>query len=133
MLMPGLSWLSVMHSSPLTPFDHPTLFTHLRGRGQPVEKGLAEPRGHLLPCLRVPWNSRRLASGRRRAAACDGLFWRLVPKARSRFTFWPAAVIRASVFTFSSRLSLNLPAPCHPLASAKSGSTHTARLRRALR
>src|SRR5687768_11050137 len=33
MLICGLSWLSVMHSSPLTPFDHPTLFTHLRGRG----------------------------------------------------------------------------------------------------
>jgi hypothetical protein len=41
--------------------------------------------------------------------------------------------MRASVFTFSSRLSLNRLKPCHSLASPKSGSTYTARLRRALR
>ena len=57
----------------------------------------------------------------------------LLPKARSRFTFCPEAIIRASVFTFSSRLSLNLLKPCHSLASPNSGSTHTARLLRALR
>ncbi len=48
-------------------------------------------------------------------------------------TFCPEAIIRASEFTFSNRLSLNLLKPCQSLASPKSGSTHTARLRRALR
>jgi hypothetical protein len=45
----------------------------------------------------------------------------------------PAAISRASAFTFSSRLSLNFLIPCHSLASPKSGSTHTARFLRALR
>jgi hypothetical protein len=57
----------------------------------------------------------------------------LVPKASSRLTFCPEAIMRASAFTFSNRLSLNLLRPCHSLASPKSGSTHTARFLRALR
>ena len=45
--------------------------------------------------------------------------------------FWPAAIIRASAFTFSSRLSLNLLSPCQSFASPNNGSTHTRLLRKA--
>jgi hypothetical protein len=47
------------------------------------------------------------------------------------FIFFPAATMSVSMFTFFSLLSLNLSIPCHSLASMKSGSTHTARLRSA--
>jgi hypothetical protein len=42
--------------------------------------------------------------------------------------FCPAAMSKASAFTFSNVLSRNLLDPCQSLASPKSGSTHTARL-----
>jgi hypothetical protein len=45
--------------------------------------------------------------------------------------FCPAAVTSASTFTRQSLLSRNLLIPCHSLASANIGSTHTLRLRRA--
>jgi hypothetical protein len=45
-------------------------------------------------------------SGGRRATTIATFFGRLGPKATSRLTFWPAAIMRASAFTFSSRLSL---------------------------
>ena len=45
--------------------------------------------------------------------------------------FCPAAITMASMFTRQSLLSLNLLMPCHSLASPKSGSTHTLRLRKA--
>lgn len=45
--------------------------------------------------------------------------------------FCPAAITMASAFTRQSVLSLNLLMPCHSLASPKSGSTHTLRLRNA--
>lgn len=48
-------------------------------------------------------------------------------------TFCPEATIRASVFTFSSSLGLKRLKPCHSFASPNKGSTHTARLRKALR
>lgn len=72
-------------------------------------------------------------SGGRSAAAVASFFGPLGPKLTSRLTFCPEAIMRASAFTFSSPLSLNRLDPCHSLASPKSGSTHTARLRSALR
>lgn len=109
------------------------IFTEARRRGQRVEKGLAGPHRRLSRCPQTSWNLQRPASGRRRAATCAGLLGLLVAKARSRLTFCPQASIKASEFTFSNRLSLNLLKPCHSFASPKSGSTHTARLLRALR
>src|SRR5215210_7186234 len=105
----------------------------LRRIYQPVEKRLAGLQRHLPRCLWTRWNLRWLASDRRRAAACASLLGPLAPKARSRLTFCPEAIIRASEFTFSSHLSLNLLEWCHSLTSANSGSTHTARFLRALR
>ena len=43
--------------------------------------------------------------------------------------FCPAAITSASTFTRQSLLSLKRLIPCHSLASPKSGSTHTCRLR----
>jgi hypothetical protein len=45
--------------------------------------------------------------------------------------FCPAAITSASMFTPLSVLSLKRLIPCHSLASPKSGSTHTLRLRNA--
>ncbi|CAA9458693.1 MAG: hypothetical protein AVDCRST_MAG58-1997 [uncultured Rubrobacteraceae bacterium] len=67
-------------------------------------------------------------SGERRAATIAGFLGPLLPKAKSRLTFCPEAIMSASEFTFSSPLSLNLLDTCHSLASPNSGSTHTARL-----
>src|SRR5215203_5198648 len=100
---------------------------------QRVEKGLAGRQVHPLRCSRTPWKPEQPAPGRRRAAACAALLGPFAPKATSRFTFCPEAIIRASALTFSSPLSLNLRKPCHSLASANSGSTHTARFLSALR
>jgi hypothetical protein len=47
--------------------------------------------------------------------------------------FCPAAVNRASTFTFSNPRNRNLLAPCQSLASPKRGSTHTWRFLSALR
>jgi hypothetical protein len=49
--------------------------------------------------------------------------------ASSRFRFCPAAISSASLFTRYSRRRRNRREPCHSLASANSGSTHTLRLR----
>ncbi len=48
---------------------------------------------------------------------------------RSRLRFCPAAIINASQLTRQSRRNRKRLNPCQSLASAKSGSTHTARLR----
>jgi hypothetical protein len=45
--------------------------------------------------------------------------------------FWPAATSSASAFTLRKVLKRNLRIPCQSFASAKRGSTHTFRLRRA--
>jgi hypothetical protein len=71
--------------------------------------------------------------GGRRAATIAIFFERLGPKATSRLAFCPEAIMRASKFTFSSPLNLNLLNPCHSLASANRGSTHTWRFPMALR
>ena len=110
----------------LRPFSLPS-FTGVRGIGQPVEKRHVS----IVPSLRSGRGSG--FSGGRRDATNAIFVGPLEPKAKSRLMFCPEAVMRASEFTFSKRLSLNLPKPCHSLASPKSGSTHTARLLRALR
>src|SRR5215213_4813083 len=66
----------------------------------------------------VRWGERRAASGTRRAATCAGRLGPFRPKVSNLLTFWPAAIIRASLFTFSNLLSLNLLRPCRSLASA---------------
>lgn len=71
--------------------------------------------------------------GGRKAAACAFFFGARPSEATSRLRFCPAAIRSASVFTFSKPLSLNLRMPWRSFASAKSGSTHTLRLRRAFR
>src|SRR5919199_141574 len=63
--------------------------------------------------------------GGRRAAACASFFGLRPPKASSRFTFCPEAISNASIVTFLSLRSRNLLIPCHSLASANNGSTHT--------
>src|SRR5215217_1259402 len=70
-------------------------------------------------------------SERRRAIACAADLGPWPCEASNLLVFCPAATISASMFAFSSILSLNLSIPCHSLASPKSGSTHTARLRSA--
>jgi hypothetical protein len=72
-------------------------------------------------------------AGGRRAAAWVGFFGLLPPNASSRFTFCPAAIVRASALVFSSVLVLNRRMPCQSFPSANRGSIHTLRLRIALR
>src|SRR6266516_4516043 len=48
-----------------------------------------------------------------------------------RFRFCPAAIRNASQLTRQSRRKRKRRMPCHSLASANKGSTHTLRLRRA--
>src|SRR5215210_3938534 len=103
-----------------------SLFTQVPRREQPVEKRDA----WLVRCPRIGCGDG--FSGGRRAATIAIFFGRLRPKAKSRLTFCPDAIMSASEFTFSSPLNLKRLDPCHSLASPKSGSTHTARLRRAL-
>lgn len=83
----------------------------------------------------LPGRSRLFAkeagTGGRRATACADLLGPPPQKASSRFTFWPAAITMASTFTRQSLLRRNLLIPCHSLASANMGSTHTLRLRNA--
>jgi hypothetical protein len=79
----------------------------------------------------VRWDERRATSGTRRAATWAGRLGPFRLKVSNLLTFWPAAVIKASPFTFSNLLSLNLLRPCRSLASANSGSTHTRLLRNA--
>ena len=67
-------------------------------------------------------------SGGRRATAFAIFFGLGPPNSTNRLAFCPDAIMRASEFTFSSPLSLNLLDPCHSLASANTGSTHTALL-----
>jgi hypothetical protein len=100
----------------------------VRKRGQRVEKRHAS----IVRCRLGGWCGDGFSGGRR-AATIAVFLGRPGPKAKSRFKFCPEAIIRASVLTFSSPLSLNLLDPCHSLASPNSGSTHTARLRKALR
>jgi hypothetical protein len=72
-----------------------------------------------------------VGAGGRRAAACAKCLGPLPRKVSSRFMFCPAAITSASMFTPLSVLSLKRLIPCHSLASPKSGSTHTLRLRNA--
>ena len=72
-----------------------------------------------------------VALGRRRAATCAGFFGLQPSKASNRFTFWPEAISKASMFTFLSLRSRNLLIPCQSLASANSGSIHTLRFLKA--
>ena len=71
-------------------------------------------------------------AGGRSAAACAGFSGPLLTKASRRFTFWPAAVIRASALTFLSVLVRKRPIPCQSLPSANKGSIHTLRFLRGL-
>ena len=99
----------------------------MRGRGQRVEK-----RGvGIVRCRRSGCGDG--FSGGRRATAFAIFFGLGLPNSTSRLTLCPEAIMRASEFTFSSPLSLNLLEPCHSLASANTGSTHTARFLSALR
>jgi len=72
-----------------------------------------------------------VGAGGRRAWAWANLRGLLSEKSSSRFMFCPEAITSASTFTRQSVLSLNLLIPCHSLASANIGSTHTLRLRNA--
>src|SRR5215207_8588713 len=77
--------------------------------------------------------AKEAGAGGRSAAACARCLGPLPQKASSRFMFCPAAINIASMFTRLSVLSRNLLIPCHSLASANMGSTHTLRLRKAFR
>src|SRR5215210_6370086 len=76
-------------------------------------------------CFRARLISWPVVVGGRRGAAYASFFGIRPPKASSHFTFWPEAISKASMFTFSSLRSRNLLIPCQSLASANSGSTHT--------
>jgi hypothetical protein len=72
-----------------------------------------------------------VGAGGRRASTCASLLGPLPENVSSRFMFCPAAITIASAFIRQSLLSLKRLIPCHSLASPKSGSTHTLRLRNA--
>ena len=70
-------------------------------------KNLGGRRERLLRCLRSPQNSYGLGAGWRKAATCASRLGPLSPKVSNFFMFCPAAMSRASAFTFSNLRNRN--------------------------